>query len=223
MRARRGLFLGWLVVGGYAAALVLAVVTTRDGELRPGDRGGDAAAADDLIEAWERSRTATFVRIGTFERRSEDTGSAITSEDVLAQRPPRRIHRQLGGVDGRDDRRTVLCPAPSVGSDPPPCTFGEPEGPTYDEDVHAEVDGLRSLVTGPSPVYAVGRGAAAGCFELAQLRVEPRAPFGIRAHLCFDDATGAPTDSRVEYAGGIIEVIAVTGVRAEVTDADLQP
>jgi hypothetical protein len=217
------MFLGWLGVAGYAAALVVAAVTTSDGELRPGDRGGDVAVAEELIEAWERSRTATFVRTGTFERRSRDTGSAITSEDVLAQRPPRRIHRQLGGVAGRDDRRAVLCPAPIAGSDPVPCTFGEPDGPTYAEDVQGEVDGLRSLVTGPAPVYAVGRGDDAGCFELVQLRVEPRAPFGIRAHLCFDEGTGAPTDSRVEYEGGIIEVIAVTGVRSEVTETDLRP
>jgi hypothetical protein len=217
------MFLGWLVVAGYAVALVLAVVTTRDGELRPGDRGLDAAASEELIEAWERSRTATFVRTATFDRRSRDTGSAITSEDVLAQRPPRRIHRQLGGVDGRDDRRSIQCPAPIPGSDRLPCTFGEPDGPTYDEDVQAEVDGLRSLITGAAPVYGVGRDDTAGCFELVQLRVEPRAPFGIRARLCFDEATGAPADSRVEYAGGITEVIAVTDIRTEVTDADLEP
>jgi hypothetical protein len=210
-------------VTGYATALILATITTRDGELRPGDRGDGTAAAEELIEAWERSRTATFVRTATFERRSRSTGAAITSEDFLAQRPPRRLHRQLGGVDGRDDRRSVLCPAPIDGSDPLPCSFGDPVGPSYAEDVQAEVDGLRSLVTGPDPVYAVAPGDPAGCFDLVQLRVEPRAPFGIEARLCFDDETGAPIDSRVEYAGGILEVIAVVDVRSEVTEADLQP
>jgi hypothetical protein len=120
-------------------------------------------------------------------------------------------------------RAAILCPAaPDAGSGRPPCTFGEPAGPTYDEDLQNEVEGMRSLVTGSDPVYAVERDDD-GCFELAQLRVEPRAPFGLRARLCFDPATGAPTDSRVEYAGGIVEVIAVTDVRSEVAEADLQP
>ena len=99
--------------------------------------------------AWERSRTATFVRTGTFERRSEVTGSSISSEDVLAQRPPRRLHRQLGGVSGRDDRRLARVPAaPPTGSTPSDCTLGEPSGPSYEEDVASEVAALRTLVTG---------------------------------------------------------------------------
>jgi hypothetical protein len=215
--------LGWVVVAAYAAALVLAVVTTEHGALRPGDRTDDESAAEQLVEAWERSRTATFVRQATFERRSDVTGSAIASEDVLAQRPPRRIHRQLGGVDGRDDRRTVLCPAPPPDTQPAPCTFGEPGGPTYAESVAREVDALRSMVTGPRALYAVASGATEGCFDLAQLRPDPRALFGIDAQLCFDVATGAPADSRVRYAGGIVEVITVIDIRADVAEDDLLP
>jgi len=175
------------------------------------------------VEAWERSRTATFVRLATFERRSDVTGSAIGSEDVLAQRPPRRIHRQLGGVDGRDDRREVLCPAAPAGTDPLPCTFEKAGGRTYAEDVAAEVDGLRSLVTGPDRIYAVAGGRVEGCFDLSQLRPDPRVPFGVDAQLCFDQETGAPANSRIRYAGGIVEVIAVTDIRSEVTEADLRP
>ena len=222
MRARRHLVLGWLVVGLYAASLVGVALTTEDGRLRPGDRGADAGAAEALVIAWERSRTATFLRFGTFERHSEQTGATIGSADVLAQRPPRRLHRQLGGVEGRDDRRAIVCPGAPSGEAPPPCSYGEPTGSSYAEDVEAEVAGLRSLVTGEEPVYAVARGAP-GCFSLAQLRSEPRAPFGLEARFCFDDATGAPTDSRVRYAGGIVEVFAVTEIRASVRDADLEP
>ena len=36
MRARRGLFLGWVLVGLYAAAMVAVTVTTRDGDVQPG-------------------------------------------------------------------------------------------------------------------------------------------------------------------------------------------
>jgi hypothetical protein len=54
-------------------------------------------------------------------------------------------------------------------------------------------------------------------------RVEPRAPFGQEARFCFDEATGAPSNSRVVYEGGIVEVVAVTDIRTDVADADLQP
>lgn len=223
MRARRGLILGWVVVALYAAALVAVASTTRDGTLRPGDRMADGDATEAFIDAWERSRLATFVRSGTFERRSEETGAVISSEDVLAQRPPRRLHRQLGGVDGRDDRRAIACPAaPADGDGAPACVFGDPSGPTYDEDVATEVAALRTQVAGPSPVYAV-EDIGDGCFALAQLRSEPRAAFGTEARFCFDEATGAPTDSRLRYAGGIVEVLAVSSLTSTVRDADLEP
>jgi hypothetical protein len=222
MRARRRLILGWSIVVVYAAALMAVALTTEDGRLRPGDRTVDAVAAEALVDAWERSLTATFVRFGTFERHSDQTGATIGSEDVLAQRPPRRLHRQLGGVEGRDDRRAIVCPgAPDPGA-PLPCTFGSPTGPSYDDDVAAEVEGLRSLVLGPDPVYAVVR-AAPGCFSLAQLRSEPRALFGIEARFCFDAETGAPTAHRVRHPRGVVEVLAVTEVRSTVRDADLEP
>jgi hypothetical protein len=223
MRARRGLIFGWVIVVLYAAAIVVALVATSDGDRGHGEPAGDEDAATAFVDAWERSRQATFVRTGTFERRSEITDAAITSEDELAQRPPRRLHRQLGGVDGRDDRRTIVCPAePGGDGDPAECHLGDPAGASYDEDVAAEVAALRTLVEGASPVYSVSR-AGDGCFGLEQVRPEPRAPFGVEAQLCFDDATGAPTDSRVRYAGGIVEVIAVTDLTGSVDDADLEP
>jgi len=223
MRARRGAVWGWLVVVAYAAALVAVTVTTPDGDLRAGDRGSDASAAEALVEAWERSRTATFLRHATFERRSATTGSVIASEDVLAQRPPRRLHRQLGGIAGRDDRRELLCPAGPDGREPGPCVHGVASGPTYAADVASEVAGVRSMVEGSTPLYAVAFGPDEGCFELAQQRADPRATFGVDAVLCFDPDTGAPADSRVAYAGGIVEVVAVTSIRPDVTDADLEP
>lgn len=223
MRARRGIVIGWLVVACFATALIVATVTTEDSPLRPGDRADDGSAAEAFIDAWERSRTATFVRTGTFERRSEVTGSSISSEDVLAQRPPQRLHRQLGGVSGRDDRRLLVCPSAPTGSTAADCTLGEPSGPSYEEDVANEVTALHTLVAGEAPVYAVGAGSEPGCFDLVQLRVEPRAPFGREARFCFDEATGAPTNSRVAYEGGIVEVVVVTDLRAQVGDEDLDP
>ena len=90
------------------------------------------------------------------------------------------------------------------------------------EEVATTIENMRSLVDGPNPVYAVDR-EDGGCFALAQLRVEPRAPFGVDARFCFDEETGAPTDTRVEYAGGIVEVLAVTELTGTVLDEDLEP
>ena len=215
--------IGWLVVAGYAALILVATVTTENADLPPGARADDGTAAEAFIASWERAGNATFVRTGTFERRSEVTGSSISSEDVLAQRPPQRLHRQLGGVSGRDDQRLLLCPSAPAETQENECSLGEPTGPTYEEDLASEVAALGTLFEGPSPVYSVAASAESGCFDLVQLRVEPRARLGTEATFCFDPATGAPTNSRVAYEGGIVEVVAVTGLRGEVSDEDLEP
>lgn len=224
MRARQARLLGRAVVVGWAALLALLAVNavrTPDHE-RSSPAATSASAASAFVEAWERSRLGTFVTVGTYQRRSEVTGAELAGEDVLAQRPPRRLHRQLGGVEGRDDDRLLVCPAPPPGQDPAPCQLGPPGGPTYDESVATEVAGLEDLVLGGDPRYAVAEGDP-GCFELDLRRPDPRAPFGIAATFCFDDDTGAPTLRRVRHPEGVVEELVVTSVRAEVTDADLEP
>ena len=226
MRARRGLILGWVSVLAYAALLAgVAVVAIGERSDRP---PAAATASDDevverFVEAWERSRLATFVASGTYERRSVVSDASIASEDVVVQRPPRRLHRQLGGVEGRNDDRLLVCPAPPPGEDEAePCRLGSPGGRSYVESVANEVAGLRSITQGTNPLYVVTEGRA-GCFELELIRADPRAPFGVEASFCFDAATGAPAGSRVRHAGGIEEVVVVTDIRTEVTDADLDP
>lgn len=220
MRARRGQVVGVVLVVGFAISLGVVALTTPH-RPRPSVEGAPQAAVE-LVAAWERSRLATFVRSGTFERRRPATGAAITSDDVLAQRPPARLHRQLGGVELRDGDRQTTCTAPIGDQPPPPCQDGPAATRSYVDDVAAEVSALRSLVTGPAPLYSVDA-AGAGCFDLRQERTDPRAPFGLEARFCFDADTGAPIDSRVRYPGGVVEVIAVIELRAEVTDADLRP
>jgi hypothetical protein len=225
MRAR-GLVAGWVVVIAFAVLLVIAGISGARQQDRIDRSVATPVAADQFIEAWEASRTGTFVAYGTFERRSEVTGSRIASEDVLAQRPPQRLHRQLGGIEGRDDDRLLVCPAlPSEedGRDAAgACELGDAGGATYAASVAGEVAGLHTIVGGADPLYTVRRDDD-GCFALDQTRVDPRAPFGHRARFCFDAATGAPSASRVEYDGGIVEVLVVTEIRAEVTDTDLRP
>lgn len=219
--------MGWAVVLTYAALLGgVALVTIGDDtdRSRLGPPVVDEDVAEQFVAAWERSRLATFVASGTYERRSVVSGASIASEDVVAQRPPRRLHRQLGGVDGRDDDRLIVCPAPPAGEEdePAPCRLGEPGGRTYAESVANEVAGLRSLTTGADPLYIVTAGRP-GCFDLELVRIDPRAPFGVEASFCFDEATGAPTGSRVRHAEGVEEVVVVTDIRTDVTDADLSP
>jgi len=224
MRARRGLLLGGALVGLYAGAMIWVTVEATQRADVPRRRGAEVAdAVTEFIEAWERSRLGTFVAIGTYERHSAVTGSTLSSEDVVAQRPPRRIHRQLGGVDGRDDDRVIVCPAPPAGEEEAaPCQLGPPSGLRYDASVAREVAGLRSVLGGPDPLYRV-RQVEPGCFELVQRRIDPRAPFGVAASFCFDAATGAPSARRIRHEGGIVEVLTVTSIRAHVTDSDLEP
>lgn len=215
---------GWVVVAAYAALMVWTSVVATD---RPtADRAAlvDSVAADRFARAWERTREGTYLARGTYERRSEVTGASLSGEDVVAQRPPRRLHRQMGGVEGRDDDRLLVCPAPPAGEEdrPAPCTLAPPSGPTYARDVADEVAAVRSMSSGDQPLYEV-REPRPGCFELRQLRVEPRAPFGVRASFCFDPATGAVAMSRVRHEGGIVEVVVATSIRSTVTDADLAP
>jgi hypothetical protein len=215
---------GLLVVAAYAAVALWALLDVAgsgadDPASRPA-RGEEAA--ERFVAAWERARTATFVATGTVERRSATTGATLRSADVVAQRPPRRLHRAFGGVDGRDDDRVLLCPASPDGEAPPPCQLGPPGGPTYEESVRAEVEALRSLVLGPDRVYDVIADGG-GCFDLSLRRVEPRAPYGVGARLCFDPVTGAPVRREIRHEGGVTETLVVHDVRAQVTDADLEP
>ena len=229
MRARRGLIVGWVTVAAYAALLAgVAIVAIADRSDRPDVAPGDVSdegVAEQLVAAWERSRLATFVASGTYERRSLVSGASIASEDVVVQRPPRRLHRQLGGVEGRDDDRLLVCPAPPDGAeeeDAQPCRLGAPGGRSYAASVANEVEGLRSLIQGAGALYLVTAGAP-GCFDLELVRIDPRAPFGVEASFCFDAATGAPSGSRVRHEGGIEEIVVVTDIRTEVSDADLAP
>ena len=108
MRARRGLLIGWLLVGLYAAALLVATLTTDDADLEPGDRGRDEEAAAAFVVAWERARQATFVRTGTFERRSEEAEAA-----VIRGRPvDEHERRTLAAAPERDPRPGARCDVP---------------------------------------------------------------------------------------------------------------
>lgn len=210
------------MVLAYVALLVGATVPAlRD----PGDgpRAPDPAAeapGDRFIEAWRESRSATFVASGTFERFAPSTGARLVSEAYLAQDPPRRVQRELGGVQGRDGDRVLLCPLLPDG-ETGACRFGEPSGTSYAESVDAEVAALAAHVRGDRPLYAVSEGGP-GCFDLRRLRFDPVAVYGQAARFCFDPETGAPTLRQVEFDGGVVERVVYTEIRTDVSAGDLE-
>ena len=144
---------------------------------------------------------------------------------MLAQRPPQRLHRQLGGVSTVATTSACSCararPRSTAENE---CSLGEPTGPTYEEDLASEVAALGTLFEGPSPVYSVAASAESRLLRPRPAPGRARAPgWGRRRPSASIAATGAPTNSRVAYEGGIVEVVAVTGLRGEVSDDDLEP
>jgi hypothetical protein len=203
--------------------LAAAVLTVVLAVVLPGDDDGDpvADAADALVAAFERSRTATFVVEQTFTRTAPG-GASISYGRRLVQRPPEDRFLVGGGTgEGRLGGRVLRC-ATLVGRDGGgSCTRGPEAGP-YAAEVAAEVAALRALLEGAPPPYEVEALEDPGCFGLTITAPVPSAPYGDEAVFCFDAATGAPT--RVEvHRPEAVDVVEAVEIRAEVTDADLDP
>ena len=105
MRAPRPHRVG-AVAGVVVGAAVVATLVATGVLSLPRREGGDPRA--ELVAAYERSRTATFVVESDFERRM-DSGAVLRSAQLVAQRPPDRVVRQFGGIDGIVGGRSVLC------------------------------------------------------------------------------------------------------------------
>ena len=206
MRARRGLVLGWVVVGllrrrarrrrrHHATTPTCGPATVRTTATRPrrsSTRGSGRG-------------TATFVRTGTFERRSEVTGAVdqlrgrARAAAAAAPAPPARRRRRA-----RRPTALIVCPAPPDGdAAAAECRLGEPGRPDLRRGRRQR--GRRAAHAGRRARRPCTRSSDGRRRLLRRSRscaVEPRAPFGDEARFCFDEATGAPTDSRVRYAGG---------------------
>lgn len=228
-----------LVVGALAAGAVVAsgVLDGDDGTAAgsPGADDGDAgtvaearaADAAAFIEAYERSRTGTYVVESLFER-TFPGGNGFSSTATIAQRPPDRVERRLGSVTARVDGRVVLCSTTAAGRYR--CQSGRSRR-SYRTIVEREVDTLRSYVEGDAPLYGVAAdgdpgpsptGAEQTCFDLEQVRTLPAPPYGTAARFCFDDATGALVELRIERDEAL-DVTTATSVRETVRAADVAP
>lgn len=195
------------LVGASAAA---AIVSSDDAPAPAPD------PAVRFLEAWERSRTATYRTVADFTRTSNSTDAELTDRLVVAQRPPDRLSIDGDGATGLVDGRRLAC---TYRDEALACRDAEARR-TYDQDVARQLATLESYVLGDDVTYTTT--ADGDCFELVLAREIIAPPLGTRARYCYDPATGAPTLTRIERVEADDETRTVS-ISAEVTDADLDP
>jgi hypothetical protein len=196
---------GSIVVAGVVALLVMLGVFASD--------GSKANAQDELVAAYQRSRMATYALDGEFSRTLSD-GRRLESGALVVQRPPDELRRQLGGTSGRMNGRRVNCSTDLDGTFT--CAPGA-EVESWDEMVANEVENLRTYFDPAQPVYSASR-RSDGCFELRLVAAIPDPPYGVRAVMCFDPASGAMRSIEIEHENGAIdrlEASAIRGVTAQ--------
>lgn len=180
---------------------------------------GHEADAAEFVEAWERSRTGTFVVRSDFHRETA-RGGELDSDVLLVQRPPDYLVHQFGSVEGRLDDRLVGCSPDPAGQSVCRPT-GERSDTSYDETVAREVTTFEQYFFGDDgPLYRV-TAKGGDCFDLHLTRLLPSAPYGDEARFCFDDASGALTLVRIERAEGT-DLTEAVEVRTDVRDEDFR-
>jgi hypothetical protein len=207
--ALAGIVTGTLLTGGLIAS----------GHLRLPDPNARKDASAEFLAAWERARRATFVLEGEFSR-TKPGGDTLRSGRIEVQRPPDHLIKQFGGTTGELEGRTIVC-SPDPGGRQL-CGAKGPVATPFEERLARELDNLRSYFDPVRPLYFV-RADGKACFRLLQAVVYPDPPYGLRARFCFDEATGAMRSVEREFESGIVERMEATSLRAEVTQADLEP
>lgn len=219
--AAAGVVLGVVVVLGVAA-----VVVDRDDDssLSPVDELSfpavehDEVAAQDLVVAWERWRTASFVTEGTWTRTLDGSDAPLTGDVYRAQLPPRRLFIELGSITEEIDGEILVCDSSTAQVIVPDCA-GITSSRTFDERVQAEMTLVLGYVIGDTRIYDVSR-RDDGCFGLEVVVPESRSPWGLAAQFCFDDDSGALATSRVRRQSAVDEEI-TSSIRTDVSAADL--
>jgi hypothetical protein len=205
-------------LAGIAVGSVIAVVLVAGGALRVPVERDWSDASSDFLTAWERSRTGTFVVDSDFRRTMAD-GRTLFSSSQLVQRPPDRILRQFGGIDGQIEGHPIICSTDQKGTYS--CTTGAMTVPSGESALATELDTFRSYFTTPDPpLYRVIHAPDDGCFELIQQIAYPDPTYGRYAKLCFDAATGAMRSLERRLDGGVVEVLDAVSIRTDVTGND---
>ena len=209
---------GFVVVAVFVGLMTVAAYDQSAGPGRSTEPAQGADPAGALVEAFRRSRTATYRATGSFERTAPD-GERLAAEVEVVQRRPDRLLRQFGEVHGRRDDRELRCPV-ATGSDEPECGLGPP-GKGFDAVVDDEVEAFRVLVAAPDPLYEVER-LSASCWRMTRTRNDPRSGYGLEAELCVDRASGALRSVEIDH-GRIQERTTYDDITTEVTGDDLEP
>ena len=230
LRSRRALHSVVLVVAGIVvgvvavlggAALLLNDDASGDDPLAPVELSfpaveHDPQAAEDLVVAWNRWRTATFVSVGTWTRTLDDSDEPLTGQAYTAQEPPRRVVVRLGAVIESIDGSVVTCDNPEEPVIVPGCS--EVEGVlSYDDRLRSEMSLVLNYVIGDQRIYDVAD--VDGCFQVELIPAALRSPWGRAARFCFDEASGVLQSSRVRRQSAVDEEITLS-IRADVSDAD---
>lgn len=193
--------LATLIVGlGVAALLVMVGSFSSDGVKT------DAQGA--LVAAYERSRMSTYALDGEFTRTLSD-GRRLESGALVVQRPPDELRRQLGATSGRMNGRRVNCSTDLNGRFT--CATGAEVG-AWEEMVATEVDNFWSYFDPARPVYSAIR-RADGCFELQLIAAITGPPYGVRAEMCFDPASGAMRTIEIEHENGAVDRLEGAAIR----------
>ena len=178
----------------------------------------DEAAAKDLVVAWNRWRTASFVSAGTWTRTLDSDDAPLTGDTYTAQEPPRRLVLRLGAVIESIDGSLVTCDNPSEPVIVPECS--EMAGlRSYDERLRSEMSLVLNYVIGEERIYDVAE--VDGCFNVELIPAVLRSPWGRAGQFCFDEASGALRSSRVRRQSAVDEEVAVV-IRTDVSDEDFR-
>jgi hypothetical protein len=210
----------WRLAAVVLFALIgLTVVAAIFGD--EGQQGEPADAPQQFLDAWARSRAATYRSVSDFTRTSNSTDAELNRRIVIAQRPPDRLRIDNTGATGLVDGQRLIC---TFRNDRLHCQSAEAQR-TYDQEVAQQLATLEGYVTGEDPLYDVDADLdtdVGDCFELGLQERMVAPPLGIVSRYCFDPETGAPTDTRVEAVEAVDEIHTVR-LEPEVSDADLDP
>lgn len=214
----------WRLAAVVLVALVgLSALAAVVGEDPEPDAETPPSGSEAFLDAWARSRSATFRTVSTFTRVSNTTDAELTDRVIVAQRPPDRLTIDQDGALGLIDGQRVAC----VYRQQRLACEDAPAGRTLEDETAQQLETLSGYTTGDDPLYAVtvlDREPIVGdCFELRLTAPDLVAPpLGTLSRYCFDPETGAPSLTQVERVEADDET-RVVELSAEVTAADLDP
>jgi hypothetical protein len=203
-----------LAVAGLVVACLASIAIGAPPTVQRGPR-----AAQDFVDAWHRSQTATYV-VDAAVTRTLPNGQQINWEQHEVRRPPERLMVGLGTVEGRLGDHLVRCASDPSGNSR--CTQSAPDD-TFADEVAADTAELRRELIDDSLYTVVDFGEDHGthCYRLDLAKQFPSPPYGTSALFCFDVATGAPVLTVVEQPESTTRTVASRPIRGDVTDADL--